>query len=510
VNADTIAQVLKVQAALGDKVFVVIDEDRLTYAGAEERSRRLAAALIAAGVGRGSRVAMLMGNSSEFAVTFLGITRIGAVALPFSTMSTPHELAGMLARADCQYLIAARDYRGRDFREMLTEVLGQVPDGRQMIPEIPTLRRIWFGADALEGEGAPDAPVLAADAQVSPADTMVLVHTSGSTSAPKGVIHTHGQVIRNMRRQNATRRYTAGEVLFANAPWFWVGGLAYSFLATLIAGARLLCSSARPADMLDLIERERPSMTNGVASTMLALEQDPSFAGRDLSFMRRGNLYPIMPREVRPRDPELRHNLLGMTEAGSVCIVGDSEDDLPEEMRGSYGKPVEGVDIRIVDPETGLDGPEGELWLRGPNVMQGYYGRERHETFDAEGWYHSGDMFTIDAAGYCYFKGRTGDIIRTNGAQVSPREVEGVLSDVTHGRTAIVIGVPDPARGQAVTAVLVGSEPVDEAALTAAMRERLSAYKVPRRFLTMEESELPVLSSGKIDLKKLAELASER
>lgn len=507
-SAQTIAALLNEQAVLGDKVFVVIDDDRLTYAEAEQRSRRLAAALVAAGAGRGSRVAMLMGNSSDFAVTFFGITRIGAVALPFSTMSTPHELAGMLARADCEYLVAAKGYRGRDFREVLAGVLGQEPDGRLMAPEVPALRRVWFGADSLESQNAPDAPVLAADLEVTPADTMVLVHTSGSTSAPKGVIHTHGQVIRNMRRQDATRAFTSGEVLFANAPWFWVGGLAYSFLATFIAGARLLCSSARPAEMLDLIERERPSMTNGVASTMLALEQDASFAGRDLSFIRRGNLYPIMPPEVRPKDPELRHNLLGMTEAGSVCIVGDSEDDLPEAMRGSYGKPVEGVDIRIVDPETGLDGPEGELWLRGPNVMQGYYGRERHETFDEHGWYHSGDMFGIDTEGYCYFRGRTGDIIRTSGAQVSPREVEGVLSDVTHGRTAIVIGVPDDARGQAVTAVLVGTEPVDEVALTAALRERLSPYKVPRRFLAMEESELPLLSSGKIDLKKLAEIAS--
>lgn len=509
-SANTITAVLQEQAALGNKTFVVIDDDRLTYAGAEARSRKIAAALIAAGVGRGSRVAMLMGNSSEFAVTFFAITRVGAIALPFSTMSTPHELAGMLAHADCEYLIAARTYRGRDFREVMAEVLGRAPDGPQMVPQIPTLRRVWLGAGALENENAPEAPVLVADAQVTPADTMVLVHTSGSTSAPKGVIHTHGQVIRNMRRQNAARGLATDEVLFANAPWFWVGGLAYSFLATLIAGARLLCSSASPKEMLDLIEAERPTMTNGVASTMLALEQDPSFAGRDLSFMRRGNLYPIMPPEVRPKDPELRHNLLGMTEAGSVCIVGDSEDDLPESMRGSYGKPVAGVDMRVVDPETGLDGPEGELWLRGANVMQGYYGRERHQAFDEQGWYHSGDMFTVDAQGYYYFKGRTGDIIRTAGAQVSPREVEGVLSDVTGGRTAIVIGVPDPARGQSVTAVLVGTEPVDAEALKALLKQRLSPYKVPRRFLTMAESELPVLSSGKIDLKKLAELASER
>jgi acyl-CoA synthetase (AMP-forming)/AMP-acid ligase II len=119
-------------------------------------------------------------------------------------------------------------------------------------------------------------------------------------------------------------------------------------------------------------------------------------------------------------------------------------------------------------------------------------------------------MFTVDAGGYYYFKGRTGDIIRTAGAQVSPREVEGVLSDLTGGRTAIVIGVPDEARGQAVTAVMVGTEPVDAEALKAAMKERLSPYKVPRRFVTMAESELPTLSSGKIDLRKLAELAVAR
>jgi len=511
VKSDTIANLLHERGALGDKAFLAIDADRISYGDIEARSRRIASALMANGIARGSRVAMLMGNSVDFALTFLAITRIGAVALPFSTMSTPAEIKGLLANSDSEFLIAMQGYRGRSFRDVLRDALGAQPDGRLMLSGIPTLRRVWFGIDALEAQGHPDDPVVnAAQEQVTPADTLVLVHTSGSTSAPKGVIHTHGQVMRNMRRQNQTRGLSEREVLFSNSPWFWVGGLAYSFLATLIAGARLICSSARPAEMLDFIEAERPTMCNGVASTMLALAQDPSFPGRDLSFLRRGNLYPIMPEEVRPRDPELRYNLLGMTEAGSVCLVGDTEDDLPEEKRGAFGRPVSGVETRVVDPESGKDSDTGELWLRGPNVMQGYYGRERHETFDEQGWYHTGDMFRVDADGDFFFRGRTGDIIRTSGAQVSPREVEGVLSDLTGGRTAIVIGVPDPARGQLVTAVMVGSDPVDEAALTASLRERLSPYKVPRRIITLEEKELPTLSSGKIDLKRLVEIASER
>ena len=508
---DTIAGVLKSRAALGDKAFVVIDSARLSYAEADARSHRIASALIALGIGRGSRVAMLMGNSVDFALTFLAITRIGAVALPFSTMSTPVEIRGLLGGGDCEFLIAAHSYRGRAFRDVVREAIGTEPEGRLMLPDLPVLRRVRFGIDDLEADGqAGDPAVSMMQDQVTPADTLTLVHTSGSTSAPKGVIHTHGQVMRNMRRQNATRAFGANDVLLSNSPWFWIGGLAYSFLATLIAGARLICSAARPAEMLDLIEAERPTMCNGVASTTLALARDASFAGRDFSFLRRGNLYPIMPPDVRPRDPELRYNLLGMTEAGSVCLVGDTEDDLPEAKRGAFGKPVEGIEARVVDPDSREDSASGELWLRGPNVMQGYYGREKHDTFDQDGWYHSGDMFRVDADGDYFFQGRTGDIIRTSGAQVSPREVEGALSDLTGGRTAIVIGVPDEARGQVVTAVMVGSDAVDEAGLIAALRERLSPYKVPRRFIAMEEADLPTLSSGKIDLKKLVEIASVR
>ncbi|MFC3172709.1 class I adenylate-forming enzyme family protein [Novosphingobium bradum] len=508
---DTMAALLRHQARLGDKSLVVVDTKRLSYADADRRSRKLASGLAAGGIGRGSRVAMLFGNGPDFAVCFLALARIGALAMPISTLSTPIEIGGMLRNADAEFFLSTPSYRGKDFGAIVARALGTEDiAGDLLLADLPVLRRVWIGIEGPEAAGDADDPrVVALEAQVSPADPLVVIHTSGSTSAPKGVTHTHGQVLRNMARQNLRRDYTEKECLLSNSPWFWIGGLAFGFIATLTAGARLLCTSLPPAEALDLIEAEQPTMTNGVASTVLALAKDPSFAGRNLSSMRRGNLYPIMPPDVRPADPELRYNLLGMTETGSVYLLGGHEQDLPEAKRGSFGSAVEGVETRIVDPETGLDGPAGEMWVRGANVMQGYYGRERHEAFDDDGWFHTGDMMAVDADGDFYFKGRTGDIIRTSGAQVSPREVEGAISEAASGRMSIVIGIPDPERDNLVTAVMVGDEPVDGDALRLALKARLAPYKIPRKWVQMAEKDLPTMSSGKIDLRKLVEIVRD-
>lgn len=507
----TIGGLLNKQAKLGEKCFLVVDAARLTYGEADAKSARIASAMLAAGIGRGSRVAILFGNGPQYALAWFAAVRIGAIAMPMSTMSTAHELRGLLLNSDAEYLVAARDYRGRDLRQLAGKAIGAAPSGALNLPQLPVLRQIWFGISELEHAGTENDPlVAAAEAQVSSADIMAIVHTSGSTSAPKGVIHTHGQVICNMQRQNISRRLTGDDALFSNSPFFWIGGLAYSFLASFIAGAKLVCSAADPRGMLDLLEAERPTMCNGVASTVLALASEPTFAQRDLSSMRRGNLYPIMPADTRPADPELRYNLLGMTEAGSVCLAGPHERDIAETKRGSFGMPVEGIEARVVDPDSGEDAPSGELWLRGANLMQGYLGRERHECFDGLGWYHTGDMMSVDQDGDFFFKGRAGDIIRTSGAQVSPREVEAAISDLTGGRMSIVIGLPDPDCGQLVAAVMIGEEPFDAEQLEAGLRERLSPYKVPRRFVALSQCELPTMSSGKVDLRKLADLARVR
>jgi acyl-CoA synthetase (AMP-forming)/AMP-acid ligase II len=218
-----------------------------------------------------------------------------------------------------------------------------------------------------------------------------------------------------------------------------------------------------------------------------------------------------MPPGVRPADPELRHNMLGMTEAGSVCLASDDEGDQPERRRGSFGRPVPGFEAKVVDPETDSEcgaGDVGELWLRGPFLMEGYYGRERHETFTADGWYRTGDLFHVDAEGFFYFHGRLGDMIKTGGANVSPREVEAAIADVS-GLVAHVIGIDDPDRGQLVAAAVRvprDREAPDLEELRAALRTRLSAYKVPRRFVVLADDAVPMLSSGKLDTRALKEL----
>jgi acyl-CoA synthetase (AMP-forming)/AMP-acid ligase II len=514
-DARTVSRVLRERVAEApDAEFVVCDDDRLAYADAERRSRVLARGLLATGAGRGSRVGLVFPTGIEFVLAWLATVRIGAIAVPISTFSTPIELRDLLARADVDVLLGVPEYRGNDYVAALEDAVAFATNGPRP-PAAPFLRHAWldgFGALERRAVEVPDAVLDAVEDDVTPDDRMIIVHTSGSTSAPKGVVHQHGALLGHLATLNRLRGLEPGTRLFSNSPMFWIGGLAYNIVGTFVAGATLLCSAASdPADTLDFIERERPELTNGYVASVAALVAHPSFATRNFSSIRSGNLYPLSPDGVRPADPELRHNMLGTTETGSVCLMDPDESDQPESRRGSFGRPVPGLDARVVDPETLEDvavGVMGELWFRGPSLMEGYYGRERADVFTPDGWYRTGDLFTIDADGYYYFHGRRGEMIKTAGANVSPREVEGVLRDVTGGLNALVFALPDAEREQVVAAVIL-AEPddapdVDE--LRQALRARLSAYKVPRRYLVLAPGELPMLSSGKPDLSAIAEL----
>ncbi|WP_067901525.1 class I adenylate-forming enzyme family protein [Nocardia vaccinii] len=517
----TLAPLLRARAAAEPtRPLLICDTERLTYAAAQRRSAELARGLLALGAGKGTHIGLLYPNGTGFAVGALAAARIGAVVVPFSTFSTARELREQLVHSDTRILLATAGYRSHDYVQRLTEVLAggeRDSSGRLFCRTVPQLRHVAVdgGPGPLDAETMrraahhiDDAVLAAAEDDVDGCDPMAIVYTSGSTSAPKGVVHTQAALLEHQRNLNRIRGLTESDVLFCNSPFFWIGGFAFGLLATLVAGATLVCSNSTDASAtLDLLESEKPTVTNGFAAGIANLAHHPSFAERDLSSMRRGNLYPIMPAGLRPPDPELRHNMLGMTETGSVVLIDGDESDQPEHRRGSFGRPAPGFDTEIVDLDTGASvavGEVGELRFRGPYLMQGYYKRSREECFDAEGWFHTGDLARADADGFVYFLGRSGAMIKTAGANVAPAEVEKAITGIT-GCPAHVFGLPHPIRGQQVAAVVTVDDPgaFDEAMLREKLRNQLSAYKIPGRFAAVAAADIPLLSSGKVDLREL-------
>jgi acyl-CoA synthetase (AMP-forming)/AMP-acid ligase II len=484
----TVAEILRRHArSRGAHPLLVCDDERLSYAEAERRSAELARGLVALGAGKGTHVGLLYPNGAAFVIAMLAAARIGAVVVPFSTFATARELQEQLSHSDVVILLATASFRSHDYRQRLAE-----------IPSVPLLRHVLI--DAAPAEKVDEALLEALEDDVDGSDTLAIVYTSGSTSAPKGVVHTHAALLEHQTNLNEIRGLTAQDKLFCNSPFFWIGGFAFGLVAALVAGSTLVCSNAEDAgETLDLLEVEKPNITNGFAAGIAHLARHPSFPQRDLSSMRRGNLYPIMAPEARPADPELRHNMLGMTEAGSVVLISGDETDQPEHRRGSFGEPAPGFETKIVD---------GELCIRGPYVMQRYYKRSREESFDADGWFHTGDLVRIDADGFYYFIGRRSAMIKTAGANVAPAEVEKAIAKVTGGAASHVIGLPDAERGQLVAAVIAvepGAE-FDESIVRERLTAELSAYKIPKRFAVMPRSEIPLLSSGKVDIQLLTKV----
>jgi acyl-CoA synthetase (AMP-forming)/AMP-acid ligase II len=529
-DLSTVAAMLRHQARRrGDHPLLVCDGDRISYGEADRRSAVLARGLIALGAGKGTHVGLLYPNGPEFVVGMLTAARIGAVVIPISTFVTARELREQLVDSDAEILLSAASFRSHDYVQRLARSVSDPAfesDHRLLVSALPQLRQVWI---SYHSDGEPrvrdiesvyrladtiDAALLTAmEDDVAGCDPLAIVYTSGSASAPKGVVHTHGALLEHQQNLNEIRGLTAGDTLFCNSPFFWIGGFAFGLLATLVAGSTLVCSNAEdPADTLDLLEAERPTLTNGFNAGIAHLTDHPGFADRDLSSMRRGNLYSIMAADARPADPELRHNMLGMTEAGSVVLLSGDESDQPEHRRGSFGKPAPGFEIMIIDPDTAAAtrvGEVGELCVRGPYLMQRYYKRSREECFDADGWFHTADLVRTDDEGFVYFAGRLSAMIKTAGANVSAAEVEQAVAKVTGGLVAHVVGIPDTRRGQLVAAVVVlpdGSEILDETALRERLRAELSAYKVPKKFLAVQRADVPLLSSGKVDIRQLRTL----
>ncbi len=492
----------------GAKPAVVTTDHSLSYAALDDESHELAAHFARAGVGKGARVALLMPNGIDWALVAAAVARIGGVLVPLSTLLRPPELGAQLQTAGVTHLVVAREFRGRAFLEDLDEFAPGVATATRASrrhPRLPSLRAVWC-SDALPGPAVDDELVRALEARVRPADDLVVLFTSGSRGAPKGTIHTHGSALHAVASGLDARRIDADERLYIPMPFFWTGGLAGGLLSALVAGATLLTEAApEPDGTLAFLEREHATLFRGWPDQAARLAAQPRFGSTDLSSLRAGSLPAVLPPASRPA-PGARANLFGMTETFGPYCGARLDADLPAAKHGSCGQPFDGIEVRVVDPETRAvvrAGAIGEICVRGRNLMRGICGRTRDATFDTDGFYPTGDLGALDADGYLWYHGRHDDMFKVSGATVYPSEVEAALRAIDGVQQAHVTEVLG--NGAAVGALVVSVRSLDD--LAAATRARLSAFKVPTRWVvTASADAVPTTATGKVDKVALQDL----
>ncbi|PEQ12786.1 AMP-dependent synthetase [Novosphingobium sp. PC22D] len=518
-------------AARAERDAVAMVGETITYAELDARTSEMARALLAAGAGKGARIALLAPDGIFWVTAFLAALRMGALITVVSTLCTPRELAHILRNSDVQYLLAARRFLSHDYGEKLQtafpELAGQAP-GAIRLEGAPFLRDVWM--DDVEGlswaapredllalgeaPGAPGPAILAAiEAEVTPADDAVIVYTSGSTSMPKAVVHSQWTLARHPRELAKLFVLKPDDRMMPMLPAFWLGGMAM-LMQVMSKGATLVYpASPDHADLLAAIETLDVNRVNGWGDGLARLREAAAAKGIDVDAIM--GLGPFRDEAGDLIPPQLSSNLLGMSETFAPHSGVPINVRLPEDKPGASGPPVNRFERRIVDPDTGtvLGANEvGELHLRGGGLMSGFYKKRPCDVFTPDGFYPTGDLCRIDEDDYLTFVARRNDMIKTRAANVSRLEVEAALARLPGVAMAVVTGLPHAEYGEMVAAAVVpaaGAEP-DEAGLRAALKDEISSYKIPRRIVFVEEAAIPRTATGKLRLHELGEMIAAK
>jgi acyl-CoA synthetase (AMP-forming)/AMP-acid ligase II len=347
-------------------------------------------------------------------------------------------------------------------------------------------------------------------ATVTVADPLVIIFTSGSSGAPKGVIHSHGNALGAVQSGLVARCITSDTRLYLPMPFFWVGGFGSGILSALLAGATLVTEEIpRPETTLRLLARERVTLFRGWPDQAEALARHAGSVGVDLSALRPGSLDALLPPEQRAQ-PGARATLFGMTEAFGPYCGYPADTDMPTAAWGSCGKPFPGMEVRIVDPDNGQPvarGTVGMIQIRGPHTLRGMCRRSREELFTADGFYPTGDLGHLDDDGFMFYHGRSDDMFKVSGATVYPSEVERALRGIDGVENAFVTNVSGAAGQRVGAAVVCGNQALTAEQLSSSARKLLSAFKVPTVWLVLgSDDDVPRGGTGKVDIRRLRDM----
>jgi acyl-CoA synthetase (AMP-forming)/AMP-acid ligase II len=513
-----------------DREAIVDGARRLTYGDLGVEVRRAARAAIALGIRHGDRVAIWAQNGSEWILAALGVLSVGAAIVPLNTRYKGHEAGYILAKSRSSTLFVADGFLGIDYLSLLHEAMGSATSQRP-VSGLHDLRRIVVIGDR-SGPGitswdafledaarTSDDEATARERAITGDDFSDILFTSGTTGKPKGAMLTHSQTLRTFADWSEIIGLREGDRYLIVNPFFHVFGYKAGFISAFMRGATVVPMAIFDVeDVMKCIQAERISVFPGPPTLHQSLLNHPSRAEYDLSSLRLCSTgaaeVPIemilrMRRELSYETIVTGYGLTESTGTATMC----RHDDPPERIAHTSGRAMPDVEVRIVDDEMKevARGEQGEIVVRGYNVMQGYYDdpEETAATIDAEGWLHTGDLGTMDEDGYVAITGRKKDMYIVGGFNVYPAEIENVILGHPDVADVAVVGAPDERLGEVGFAFVVAraGHEIDSGQLLAWIRERLANFKVPRYLEVV--SVLPTNAVGKTLRYELRDQAKE-
>ena len=535
-SAQTYANQVAIRLLLAYLPLGITVQAKQTYTELKDSVDRFAFALRRIGLQQGDRIAIMLPNIPQQVISFFGALKAGCVIVNTNPTYTPRELGLLLEDSGATAIVILSGFyeqvaQARDNTDLKHVIVTDVPDplgfpfnklvekkvrASGMMTDIPDGPGIW-AFDNLIKTSAPNPPSI----DVSPDDVVLFQYTGGTTGSPKAAMLTHRNLMSNVQQIEAWYRDLeyGGERMLGAIPFFHVYGMTVAMLFSMYTGAELIVTpDPRQTDLvLEILQREKVTMYPGIPNMYTAIVNHPKVDEADLRSIRAclsGGM--SLPVEIQRRFEQITGGKLvegyGLTETSPVACANPINGLRKE---GSIGFPVPSTEAAIVGLEPNEDGKfetvemgeEGELIIRGPQVMKGYWKRpdETATAINEEGWLHTGDIARMDEDGCFYIVDRKKDLIIASGYNIVPREVEEVLYMHEAVQEAVVAGVPDAIRGETVKAyiVLKAGQKSTQDEITAFCREHLAPYKVPR--LVDFRDELPKSQVGKILRRVLVE-----
>lgn len=488
--------------------FLLFGDDVLTFGQVESRAEALAASLSNLGVGAGDRVALVLPCWPEFVIAMFAAAKLGAVIVPLNPLLTTPELQYMLRHTQTTAAITVESFHGIDFLQLFEDLHGQLPDLQYLVTvgeeDLWYDDRIFQWEDMISAGGGRDYATPTVDPETH---VYAILYTSGTTAKPKGVELTHQNLLAAAAASAEALGLRQEDRIIGVTALFHVFGLGPGVLGNVLAGsAVILQDEFDPAATLDLIERHRATMHYGVPTFYITELHEQKLRQRDVSSLRGGIVAgaPIADDWLKEIDRGLCPNLqvaYSITETSSAVSMTVPSDS-HEKRCYTVGRPLPGTSVRILE-QDGAELPVeslGEVAVKGPGVMRGYYRQptETARSFDGEGYFLTGDMGILDEEGYIHLVGRRKEVIIRGGISVYPREVEDRLHGHPAVREAVVVGVRDDVLGEAICACVA---PVEGAIVTGHeirewCRVTLADYKIPD--LVRFVDTFPRTGTGKI------------